>query len=222
MRHVIRRHKYKLAIGIPIVVLIASTIGFSSTADMLGFQPAKRFLAVGATTTVSVTVSTKTPINAVGGTVVLPEELKLLDSSVDETIINLWTIEPKAQEGDTSIEFSGGIISPDGFVGDGTVLHFTVEALGPGTGEILFAEPEILAHDGRGTNVLQREQTLRFVIRPENEPSPDLNQDNRVSVVDVALVSRKLFGKYDRDYDLNLDGKVTLADIILLIQKLGK
>lgn len=213
-------HKYKIAFGLPIAVLLASTIGFSGPKEALDFLPSKNYIAVGATTSVSVRAYSKEPVNVIGGTVILPPELRVISVNGDDSIIDLWTKEPVVSHDTSFIEFAGGIISKEGFTGSGELFRFEVEAIKKGKAELLFEDATILAHDGKASETLDETKETTFYIRDTNVPSPDLNRDNRITILDVTIISAKLFGAYDPLYDFNLDGRVTVADILLLIRGL--
>jgi len=207
MRHVIERHKYTLAIGLPIVILLASTtLSFSRNNEILDLDASDRFLAVGATTTIDVLVTSTIPINAVGGSVILPEELNVMNVSTEDTVVDLWTHEPEHVEGMSVIDFSGGIITKDGFSGSGTLFSFEVEATKSGRASLIFDGAQILAHDGQGTNVLDEGRPATLLIRSEG----------------LGLVSRKLFSNYNPAYDFNSDGKVSFADLFILVSLLNE
>ena len=220
IRHVIQQHKYKITLGLPIVALLASTLSFAGPGESLLFKPHERFLALGATTTVQVVVKTQEPINVVSGTVLVPSEITVTNVTTDDTIIDLWTQEPELQPGTSIIEFAGGIISTTGFTGKGNIFSFDVQAKEKGHAELLFENATVLAHDGKGTETLDKTKSISFIIRPKQLPSPDINKDNDVSVGDLASMLRKLWGAYDPMYDLNNDGEVSIADVLILIKSL--
>lgn len=221
MRHVIERHKVKILIGFPLFILIASSLGFAESGETFVLKPENVYLEVGSTTAVDVVVDSNEPINVVGGTIVLPPELTLVDVSLENTVVDLWTKEPTFQDDATSIPFAGGIIRPGGFTGDGVIVSFTVEAREAGAAEILLNRPEVKAHDGEGTEVLRENIPITISIREEGQPSPDLNQDNRVSVRDLGILSTKLFTSYDPIYDFNDDKRISIGDILILFRNLS-
>lgn len=223
MRHVIFRHRYTILIGAPIVVMLATSLGFTTQFDTLTLEPSQRFIAVGATTSIAVSITTTEPVNVIGGEITLSEELRVISIDTTETIVDLWSDEPAARA-PRVITFSGGIIPTEagGFEGSGTLFQFTVAAAKAGSGRIEFTQAEVLAHDGRGTNVLDRRVPLRLVVHPSSRPSPDLDADDRVSLLDVGMISRRIFTSYDPRYDLNTDGRISFSDVLLVMRYLAK
>ena len=81
-----------------------------------------------------------------------------------ESIINLWTEEPKLNS--NNILFEGVILNP-GFRGaGGIVLRITFEAKKSGKVLLNFNEGAVLANDGLGTNVLATLPSVSFKIIP--------------------------------------------------------
>ena len=83
-------------------------------------------------------------------------------------------------------------------------------------------EGEALAHDGLGTNILGETENIIFVIRGENNPNPDLNNDNKISFSDISIFMYNWMKSNDSRFDFNLDGKVTLSDINKLTRMIGE
>lgn len=222
MRHVIRRHRYKLAFGLPMMLLLASTLSFLRTGEELVLAPeAGTHLAVGEQAVIHVIADSDTPINAIGGTIALPPHVRLLEVTTQQSLIDLWTTKPSIDEAATSISFAGGIVDQGGFVGNGIIFTFTVEALEEGEAPIVFDDAQMLAHDGRGTDVLSDTYELTFAVRGADFPPPDVNGDNKVTITDFGIVSARLFGKYESRYDLNNDGKITIGDLMIVLHNMS-
>jgi hypothetical protein len=104
-------------------------------------------------------------INAVSGTVSFPGNLvHAISLSTDNSIIKLWTQEPKLRAND--ILFEGVILNP-GFEGtNGQVFSITFEAIASGTVNLNFNDGAILANNGLGTNVLASLGSANFNIIP--------------------------------------------------------
>lgn len=217
----LRKNKYKILLGIPIVILLASSLSIvRDSEDMCIVTNDSRYVEVGEEVTLQIVANADKPINAVSGTVYVPDDLLTVKSiSHENSIIDLWSEEPTIN--DSGITFSGGIISKDGFTGDGNILTITVSPKKEGSAKIYFENTKMLAHDGTGMNVGCINNPITLVIRPEKHPSPDVNGDKRVNVFDFGIVSARLFMTYRREYDLNLDGKITIADILILISNMS-
>ena len=105
------------------------------------------------------------PINAVrAGLVFNKERLEVISVSKIGSILNLWIEEPRFSNMDGMLKFQGGLPRP-GFVGNGgTVLHIIFRAKSSGPTSFVWKEGEVLASDGKGTNVLTNLQNLDFFI----------------------------------------------------------
>jgi hypothetical protein len=218
----LKRHRYKVVVGLPIIVLLASSLSFMRSPEEICIVPEdNRFVAVGETVTLHVIADTEKPINVIGATIVLPEESLSLESiSREGSIIDLWSEEPVLTE-DSRIHFSGGIINPSGFLGNGIVLTLVVRPRTEGHTTITFEEVHMLAHDGTGMEVACGNNPVTLSVRATEKPSPDLNEDNVVNIFDFGIISSRLFFTYKKEYDLNQDGKITLADIGIVISNMG-
>ncbi len=217
----LRKTKYKILLGIPIVLLLASSLSIvRDSEDMCVVTNDNRYVEVGEEITLQVVANTDKPINAIGGTINIPDELITVKNiSQENSIIDLWSEEPTFNN--SSITFSGGIVSKDGFTGNGNILTIMVIPKKEGEAQIYFEKSHMLAHDGTGMEVDCINNPMTLIIRPEKQPSPDVNGDKRVNIFDFGIVSARIFMKYKREYDLNLDGKITIADIIILISNLS-
>jgi hypothetical protein len=126
----------------------------------------------------------------------------------------LWTEEPTVAEG--IVHFSGGIINNEGFLGTGTVLTIHVRPIKAGDAEVSFDEVHMLAHDGTGKEVECGKGPITLSIREADKPTPDVNHDRQVNILDLGLVSANILLKYGSLYDLNGDGQVSLADLLVV------
>ncbi len=104
-------------------------------------------------------------INAVSGTVTFPGNLvHAISLNDDNSIIKLWTQEPKLRGND--ILFEGVILNP-GYDGtNGLVFSITFQAEATGTVNLNFNNGSILANNGLGTNVLATLGSTDFNIIP--------------------------------------------------------
>lgn len=217
MRHVIQLHKYKIAFGLPVALLIATSLGFAGTGETLELIPENKYIAVGSTSTISVVLTTEEPINVVGGTVLIPSETNILDISIENSIVDIWTNEPAIENNVGFIEFGGGIVESSGFVGKGIIFEFSVVAEEQGVADLDIEDAMVLAHDGDGTDILDDIKSLKLVIRDKDEPSPDVNADNKISILDFTILTRRMFGSYDPLFDFNNDKKITFSDLLKLV-----
>lgn len=123
-------------------------------AQSLFFSIPLKQVTIGERLTIEVKVESRSEsINAVSGTLSFPENLlRVVSTTKEGSIINLWTQEPTIGRG--SVLFEGIILNP-GFQGSsGLVFRATLEAKNSGTAVFNFSKGAILANDGRGTNIL--------------------------------------------------------------------
>ncbi len=222
IHHSLKKHKYKIALGVPFVFLLASSLSLVRNPEEMCIIPEdNRYVKIGETVTLFVTVQADSPINVLGGTIRYPNELVRIDSiSEEDSIIDLWTEKATTTE-DGTIRFSGGVVSKSGFLGDGKVLSITLHPLQEGEAVITFDEKHMLAHDGTGMEVDCSINPITLSIRSDATPNPDVNGDTKVNIFDFGIVSARIFMTYDRSYDLNMDGIVSLEDIKVLFKNIS-
>lgn len=105
------------------------------------------------------------PVNAVKGTLTFnKDKLEIIGVSKIGSILNLWVDEPNFSNLNGTLKFQGGVPNP-GFIGNGgTVLHIIFKAKSPGITSLVWKDGEVLANDGKGTNILINLQNLDFSI----------------------------------------------------------
>ncbi|MEK7558277.1 MAG: cohesin domain-containing protein [Patescibacteria group bacterium] len=103
------------------------------------------------------------PVNAVKGTLTFPRDrLEIIGISKIGSILNLWVEEPRFSNINGTLKFQGGVPNP-GFMGSGgTVLHVIFRAKLAGATSLIWKDGEVLANDGKGTNILIDLQNLDF------------------------------------------------------------
>jgi len=217
VRHHLKRHRYKIVVGIPVTLLLASTLSLIRTPEQVYIVPEDgRFVAVEEPVVLHVVAEADEPINVIGATISYPvDALEVISVSREHSIIDLWTEEPTIEDG--RVRFSGGTLREGGFVGKAVILSITVRPKVAGNAQLLFEESKMLAHDGTGMNVKYSTTAITLIARPSDHPSPDVNGDKVVNVVDFGIVSSRLFLSYNKEYDLNQDGEITMADIGIII-----
>jgi len=216
IRHHLKKHRTKIAITLPIAFLLASSLTLVRDHEEIYLTSEdSRYVEVGEQVTIQVLAKADEPINVIGANIHVPSDMATINAiSREDSIIDLWTQEPSATDG--TIAFSGGIITDNGYTGDGTLFSFVVTPTTEGTIEITFEDPQMLAHDGTGVNVEFEDNSLTLTVRPQEHPSPDVNGDKTVNLYDFGIVSVRIFMAYERSYDLNMDGKINLTDIGIL------
>ena len=161
-------------------------------------------------------------MSVVAGTLVFPaDQLEVSSISKENSILNIWVEEPKFSNASGTISFAGGIISSTGFIGEGKILEITFNPKKEGSIRIDFIEASVLAHDGKGTPVLQEKIGTMYFVRTQKLPSPDVNGDWKITASDMRAVILSL-GSSDLRYDLNGDGRVSWADVTIVFTLMMK
>lgn len=224
-----RKHKIKYFVGffvaLAMLFMSQTTILIPKPKAELSLNTHPRSIHIGDTATVTVTVDANSPINAVEGGIYLPETVTLLSLSTDDSIIDLWTETPA--EGGGGIRFGGGSLAPGGFIGKGVIFSFKIRADATGELKLFFDSPEVLAHDGRGTDILSRTTPLTMSIT--KPPAPLLTAGGGASLTsprpiltlpDLSRMSVLMWGGgYESRYDLDGNGKITINDISIGLVK---
>ncbi|OGF59518.1 hypothetical protein A3I36_00285 [Candidatus Giovannonibacteria bacterium RIFCSPLOWO2_02_FULL_45_28] len=115
------------------------------------------------------------PVNAVRGVLTFPRDrLEIIGISKIGSILNLWVEEPRFSNVDGTLKFQGGVPNP-GFMGSGgTVLHVIFRAKSAGATSLIWKEGEVLANDGKGTNILTGLQNLDFFVDEAFAAAPNV------------------------------------------------
>jgi len=131
----------------------------------LFFSPSSGNYQVGDTFSVKVKVNSDgVPINAAQAKIFFPQNiLEVKNISKAGSIFTLWPEEPIFSNSNGEIGFKGGVPAP-GFTGEGNILTINFQARKIGEAKVSFSEAEVLAADGRGTNILKIAQEATFSI----------------------------------------------------------
>ena len=114
------------------------------------------------------TDSLEQPINAIKGVLSYNKErVEIINVSKIGSIFNLWVEEPQFSNVEGKLRFQGGVPKP-GFIGNGgTVLLVILRAKTAGPTSLIWEKGEVLAADGKGTNILSNLQNLSFVVEAD-------------------------------------------------------
>ncbi|HSE56970.1 MAG TPA: hypothetical protein VLB02_02715 [Candidatus Paceibacterota bacterium] len=136
-----------------VILLLVPTLVNASSAT-LSVSSTKKIVTAGEQFTLTVrAASVDQPINAISGTLVLPVGVVRVGSiTTTGSALNFWIREPKVV-GNT-IPFEGIILSPGYQGAHAVVFSVTLTATRSGAATFRLSEGAILAHDGKGTNVL--------------------------------------------------------------------
>ena len=205
----------------PIIFLVlANTTGTLGMGNVFLFSVEEGvFPLTGDQVQITLTANTKSPINAVGGTVLFPtENLEIISLSRISSAIDLWAEEPEYSNTLGTLHFSGGIIGEDATKPmTGTIFTITMRIKKEGKAMITVRDGQLLASNGEGTNIISGSGVLALYAHNPNIASPDVNGDGTLSITDANSLYLKTFRAYDARYDLNNDGKVSWADVKFLI-----
>ncbi len=218
--NILQKHRHKIILGAPVLFLFFVSGGTDLGASGYVFDVSGTpFMKVGESRDISVLVDTKSPVNAVGGTILFPNDKITVDqTSSDASIVELWADPPGASQDGGYIHFSGGFTHDNGYTGRGKIFSMKLRAAAPGVAEVRANDMELLADDGIGTNIASsRSRKLRLFISDDAHPSPDINGDNELSLMDASVLYLETFRTYDPRYDLNGDGKIDWGDVRYLL-----
>lgn len=188
--------------------------------------------------TVSVLVGATTPVNVFKGDITFdPTFLTVESIDYNNSLADLWALEPWYSNGDGTLNFAGGTTKTGGFTGKDTLLTITFKTKKVGDARVKLHDVEILKHDGLGTeaetgetidtlftvrNNLPEEANVKIsnkksdiYVMSDTKPI-DLNGDNKQSLVDVSMFMADFLAQNPRS-DFDKDGKVSLADFNVII-----
>lgn len=224
----IKKHKHKILFGIGMSAFIAfGLVGLNSINQpetpgaSLAIQPAVHDFSPDQTFSVNVVVNAEVPINAVEATLLFePDKLEAVEVSKDGSIMLLWVEEPSFSNASGTIKFVGGLYG--GFTGqEGKVIGAVFKAKNPGIAKISLEEAKVLAHDGKGTDILRKTAGATYLIKAEEPPSPDFDDDGKVGLRDISMLIFHIAADYNPQYDLNQDGEINGRDFSILLSRFG-
>ncbi len=218
----IKRHRYSIVAGVPIVVLVATSLSLMERPHTMRLAPeGQRYVTVGEEVKLDLVLESTQPVNVVGATVHVPSaQMKLQSLSTEDSIVDIWSEGPKV-DGDT-VSFSGGIVEKDGFTGTGTVITLITTPHTEGEAVFQLENATVLAHDGVGSAIAHSKHSLTLWVRAPEKPSPDVNSDSKVNLLDVGIISSHLYFRYKDEYDLNDDGAIDFADLFILFSNFSR
>lgn len=241
----LRKNPVRTTVG---AFVLVSLLGFSAIqlSDLgtdeatMRVAPQGGTVAVGDTFTKHVIVESNIATNVFEGELQFDSDrLRVKEISYNTSIADIWAESPWYSRGEGTIHFIGGTTAPGGFVGSGTLLSVTYEAVAAGRTELVVSEARILQHDGIGTEVgtvhtpIDRifaahedelsertlfRQPLRGTTLAITPParSMDLTNDGRHTLADLSIFMRHLLTQNPRS-DFNDDGLVNLTDLSMLM-----
>ncbi len=212
----------------------------SAAAVSLAFQGASNSFSIGDTINLVLVVNSPSQaMNTVGGTILFDsQKLQLTNISKANSIISLWVEDPSVSISNSiggSIVFLGGITSP-GFIGNqGQIVSVSFKVIGTGNTSITVSNPQVLANDGQGTDLLALMTPSQIVVKgPIKIASTDINNDGKVDITDFSVVLSNYGKKVPvasvsspatpavtllASSDFNSDGIVDIRDISILLSR---
>lgn len=226
--HFIRHFRWY---GVLVILPVGLVSGFLAVVGVSGdaspvtvyFSPSQETIASGTIFAVEMRLSSVKSINAVGVSVDYPSEmLEVLKVEKSESMLNLWIEEPEYTNQPGRLSFSGGVSGKNGFQGEGALVSVVFRAHQLGVAHVAVSSAEVLAHDGKGTSLTTVLGEGRYTIGTTGRIPFDLNEDEKVTMSDVAKFAEHWGAPYDAFYDLNGNGRVDLNDLLLLIFVLAR
>lgn len=161
--------------------------GLALASSSLYFSNIPKEIEVGDRFSVSLRINANDEsINAISSIISFPENLlKPVSVNKDQSIINLWTGEPRISRG--KISFEGVVLNPGFFGNNGLILKINFEAREKGLVNLNFIEGSVLANDGLGSNVLASFLKSNFkIIAPILKDTPiknvaEIKTENNIS-----------------------------------------
>lgn len=214
--------------------LFAAIIGVASVSNSSGsyikIVSSKDVVEVGTQFVVDVYVYADTPINAVDiGVEFSNKQVEILGIDKGESVITLWTKEPYIENG--IVKLAGGTYKR-GFVGEHKIVSLNVKALAAGSAQFLTNGVQLLAGDGKATNVkadVSRAKITTNVVNSGDEAlkttlvgnvgfgvATDIDGDGVVSLQDISSFMGS-WGSNSKVYDFNSDGKMTFKDFSIIL-----
>lgn len=179
-------------------------------------EPRGGVIAVDEYFTKHIIVETPVAVNVFQGEIHFDSDrLTVVDISYNTSIANIWAESPWYSKGDGTITFIGGTTQPGGFIGSGTLLSVTYQAVTPGRTTISIPEARILHHDGVGTEVATIHTPIDEIVATSEEELTDRTLF-RMSVSGPTLS----ISQPTRSFDLNNDGNYTIADLSIFMSHL--
>jgi hypothetical protein len=209
-----------------LITSIASVIGTEKAAIIL--ETSKTNVATDDVFMVRVYAVATTPVNAISLAIEVPTNMvEVLGIDRGESVITLWTADPRYENGFVYLE--GGTYRK-GFVGKHLIATINVKAKQSGLANILTNNASLLAGDGRGTEVtttLDERSESRVKISTAAEITAvdativivsDIDGDGKVTLRDIQSFMTAWFSRSTR-YDFNNDGEMSFKDFSILLAK---
>ncbi len=150
--------------------IITGFLGHSAKAAegaALQFSPSSGTFFLGSTFNASLTLDTGgRAVNAVEVQVKFPpDKLQVANPSIGTSFISIWVTPPSYSNTEGTLIFRGGVPNPGIITSNGVISTATFRARDTGEAELEYiATSQVLANDGKGTNILISRGIARFTI----------------------------------------------------------
>lgn len=160
-----------IAVSLGVICLLAycwPVIPAQAASATLYLAPSSGTKVIGSSFSVAVKVNTGGDvINAAEGTINFDNNLlDVTGVSKSGSIFPYWTTEPTFSNSAGTISFGGGLPPPAYSGTAGHVCTITFKGKKAGAAQVRFASGAVLAHDGKGTNILASMGSASFTISP--------------------------------------------------------
>ncbi|MDO8558520.1 MAG: cohesin domain-containing protein [bacterium] len=133
----------------------------------LQFSPSSGTFFLGSTFNVSLTLNTgEAAVNALEVQVKFPpDKLQVASPSIGTSFISIWVTPPSYSNTEGTLTFRGGVPNPGIITSNGVISTATFRARDTGEAELEYiVTSQVLANDGKGTNILKSRGIARFTI----------------------------------------------------------
>jgi hypothetical protein len=222
--HTTVRYAFSFVFITAIVAGLASVV--SGNVSYIKIETSSESVAREQEFTIDVSAVAHVAINAVDLVISYPEESMEIDSiDTGTSVITLWTEEPYAKDG--KIYLRGGTFRK-GFIGEHTVARIRAHATEPGEARIVIQDSQLIAGDGKGTEVESVETSDNSVVIEITGTDGVLKAQADISVVtdtdgdgdvDLSDVSKFMAAWLTRSntYDFDGDNRMTFKDFSILL-----
>lgn len=223
------RYMFPLMLG-TFAVLFASII--SADKSYIKLVPSETVVVNGDEFSIEVYVNAHVPVNAINVNVgYSSEKVDIKDINIGNSVLTIWTHEPTIK--DNVINFSGGTFKR-GFVGEHLIGTINVKAKYTGSTEFFVDKVELLAGDGKGTEVVvdkgnTHSKTSFYIYDQDEDPSKisaevkininaDIDGDGNVTIGDIKTFLAS-WSSQNATYDFNNDGRMNFIDFSIILSK---
>lgn len=220
----------------PMLALVAAILGAGAVSNsqesQIRLEASTATVEAGQPLAVNVYVAAHVPVNAVDIKVRIPANVKITAIDTGESVITLWTEQPKVSN--HVVLLRGGTYRK-GFLGEHLIATINAEAVSSGLAEFRVTDALLLAGDGSGSKVTLDPNYTGASLYIANADGTfntrssvglsgavavivvtDIDGDGQVTLADI---SRFMVGWTTQSsmYDFNNDGRMTFRDFGIIL-----